>query len=95
MRPDSPRPLYAGPDDGPQSPFPVKVSGKVIKGFGRGSKEVRHRTRLYHLRRQISVTFRLFSILIDFSVRLLIETSKFSSHSLSVIIAILFRKVEM
>ena len=41
MRPDSPRPLYAGPDEGPELPFPVKVSGKVIKGFGRGSKEVR------------------------------------------------------
>ena len=40
MRPDTPRPLYAGPEDGPEPPFPVRVSGKVIKGFGRGSKEV-------------------------------------------------------
>ncbi|KAK3078799.1 hypothetical protein LTS18_006593, partial [Coniosporium uncinatum] len=35
-----PRELFAGPDDGPAPPFPLKLSGKVIKGFGRGSKEL-------------------------------------------------------
>ena len=30
----------AGPDSGPESPFPLKLDGKVIKGFGRGSSEV-------------------------------------------------------
>jgi len=39
--PKGPRELFAGPDDGPAPPFPLKLSGKVIKGFGRGSKEVR------------------------------------------------------
>lgn len=34
------RPLVAGPDGGPSSPFPIKLSGPVIKGFGRGSREV-------------------------------------------------------
>ncbi|KAF2453719.1 hypothetical protein BDY21DRAFT_117179 [Lineolata rhizophorae] len=34
------RPLVAGPDDGPEPPFPIRVAGKVIKGFGRGSKEL-------------------------------------------------------
>lgn len=41
MRPDTPRPLVAGPDDGPAPPFPITLFGPVIKGFGRGSKEVR------------------------------------------------------
>src|ERR1700761_7850781 len=40
MRPDGPRDLVAGADSGPQHPFPIKLSGPVIKGFGRGSKEV-------------------------------------------------------
>ena len=40
MRPSEPRPLTAGPDEGPKHPFPLKLNGKVIKGFGRGSKEV-------------------------------------------------------
>jgi hypothetical protein len=40
MKPDGPRDPIAGPDDGPASPFPIKLGGKVIKGFGRGSKEV-------------------------------------------------------
>jgi hypothetical protein len=40
MRPDGPRDPVAGPDDGPVAPFPLRLSGKVIKGFGRGSKEV-------------------------------------------------------
>ena len=30
----------AGPESGPVSPFPIQLSGKVIKGFGRGSKEL-------------------------------------------------------
>lgn len=40
MRPDGPRDTIAGPDDGPQPPFPLRLNGKVIKGFGRGSSEV-------------------------------------------------------
>lgn len=42
-RPDGPRDPIAGPDT-PQSPFPLKLRGPVIKGFGRGSKEVRNIT---------------------------------------------------
>lgn len=38
-RPDGPRDPIAGPDT-PQPPFPLKLRGSVIKGFGRGSKEV-------------------------------------------------------
>ncbi|RMD41241.1 hypothetical protein DV735_g3916, partial [Chaetothyriales sp. CBS 134920] len=30
----------AGPDSGPEPPFPIKLSGPVIKGFGRGSREL-------------------------------------------------------
>ena len=41
MRPDGPRDLYAGPDDGPIAPFPLRIGGEIVKGFGRGSKEVR------------------------------------------------------
>ncbi|KAE8147218.1 riboflavin kinase [Aspergillus avenaceus] len=40
MRPNGPRDPFAGPDDGPEAPFPIKLSGPVIKGFGRGSKEL-------------------------------------------------------
>jgi len=40
MRPDGPRDPTAGPDNGPEQPFPLRLDGKVIKGFGRGSKEV-------------------------------------------------------
>jgi len=40
MRPDGPRADYAGPESGPEMPFPIKLQGPVIKGFGRGSKEV-------------------------------------------------------
>ena len=39
-RPDGPRDPTAGPDNGPESPFPLRLNGKVIKGFGRGSSEV-------------------------------------------------------
>lgn len=34
------RPVIVGPESGPESPFPLQMEGKVIKGFGRGSKEV-------------------------------------------------------
>lgn len=40
MRPDGPRDPTAGPDEGPEQPFPLWLDGTVIKGFGRGSKEV-------------------------------------------------------
>lgn len=40
MRPNGPRDPVAGPDAGPESPYPIRLSGPVIKGFGRGSKEV-------------------------------------------------------
>lgn len=34
------RPSIIGPDSGPESPFPLRMGGKVVSGFGRGSKEV-------------------------------------------------------
>lgn len=34
------RPSIVGEDTGPVSPYPYKMEGKVISGFGRGSKEV-------------------------------------------------------
>ena len=34
------RPEIIGPDSGPEPPFPLRMSGKVVSGFGRGSKEV-------------------------------------------------------
>lgn len=34
------RPLIVGQDAGPASPYPLQMEGKVISGFGRGSKEV-------------------------------------------------------
>ncbi|KAJ5088277.1 hypothetical protein N7456_011893 [Penicillium angulare] len=40
MRPDKPRDPVAGPDAGPESPYPIRLSGPVIKGFGRGSKDL-------------------------------------------------------
>ena len=39
--PTGERPKIVGPEDGPEDPFPIFVSGPVIQGFGRGSKEVR------------------------------------------------------
>jgi hypothetical protein len=33
------RPAITGPDV-PEAPFPIKVRGPVVRGFGRGSKEV-------------------------------------------------------
>ncbi|EXJ93234.1 riboflavin kinase [Capronia epimyces CBS 606.96] len=40
MRPEALREPYAGPESGPEPPFPIKLFGPVIKGFGRGSKEL-------------------------------------------------------
>ncbi|KAJ5721089.1 uncharacterized protein N7483_009023 [Penicillium malachiteum] len=40
MRPDTPRDPVAGPDAGPEAPYPIRLSGPVIKGFGRGSKDL-------------------------------------------------------
>ncbi|MCJ1248490.1 riboflavin kinase [Trapelia coarctata] len=40
MRPEAPRPLFAGPEAGPEAPFPLRLGGRVVKGFGRGSSEL-------------------------------------------------------
>ncbi|KAG9548624.1 hypothetical protein KCU77_g20437, partial [Aureobasidium melanogenum] len=40
MRPEGPRDIIVGPDSGPEPPFPLKLNGEVVKGFGRGSKEL-------------------------------------------------------
>ncbi|MCJ1474181.1 riboflavin kinase [Lambiella insularis] len=40
MRPSPPRPLTTGPSSGPEPPFPLKLCGKVVKGFGRGSAQL-------------------------------------------------------
>ncbi|KAK5046400.1 riboflavin kinase [Exophiala bonariae] len=37
---DRERDQFAGPESGPEAPFPIKLQGPVIKGFGRGSKEL-------------------------------------------------------
>lgn len=37
LNPD--RPLLVGPET-PQAPYPISVAGTVVKGFGRGSKEL-------------------------------------------------------
>ena len=34
------RPEVVGPEKGPETPYPYQMEGKVITGFGRGSKEV-------------------------------------------------------
>ena len=39
MRPDTPRPLIVGPEK-PSPPFPLRLSGPIVKGFGRGSSEL-------------------------------------------------------
>jgi hypothetical protein len=39
-RPNEPREKIIGSDTGPEQPFPLRISGKVIPGFQRGSKEV-------------------------------------------------------
>ncbi|KAF2837456.1 riboflavin kinase, partial [Patellaria atrata CBS 101060] len=38
--PSGPREPIVGPDAGPSPPYPVRFGGQVIKGFGRGSKEL-------------------------------------------------------
>jgi hypothetical protein len=40
MRPDGHRDTFAGLESGPESPFPIRIEGPIVKGFGRGSKEV-------------------------------------------------------
>lgn len=40
MARDQPRPPVVGDPSGPSYPFPIKLSGPVVKGFGRGSKEL-------------------------------------------------------
>ncbi|RMZ89870.1 hypothetical protein DV736_g2906, partial [Chaetothyriales sp. CBS 134916] len=40
IRPRGPRDPVVGPDSGPETPFPIMLSGPVIKGFGRGSREL-------------------------------------------------------
>lgn len=40
MRPNQPRPPTAGAPTGPTPPFPIPLSGPVVKGFGRGSKDL-------------------------------------------------------
>lgn len=40
MRPNRNRSPVAGPVTGPTTPFPIQLSGPVVKGFGRGSKEL-------------------------------------------------------
>ncbi|KYK54963.1 Riboflavin kinase [Drechmeria coniospora] len=34
------RPAIVGPDAGPETPYPLRMEGRVIAGFGRGSKEL-------------------------------------------------------
>lgn len=40
MRPSDPRPSVTGPSTGPESPFPIRLSGPIVQGFGRGSAEL-------------------------------------------------------
>ncbi|KAK7883554.1 riboflavin kinase [Exophiala xenobiotica] len=40
MAPEGSREPYAGPESGPEQPFPIRLQGPVIHGFGRGSKEL-------------------------------------------------------
>ena len=35
-----PRERIAGPHTGPEIPFPIRLSGPIVKGFGRGSAEL-------------------------------------------------------
>ena len=41
LPPEKLRPAVAGSPTGPEPPFPIRLSGPIIKGFGRGSKEVK------------------------------------------------------
>jgi riboflavin kinase len=40
QRPNTPRSSFAGPSEGPEPPYPITLQGPVIKGFGRGSREL-------------------------------------------------------
>lgn len=40
MRPSGARPALIGADSGPSAPYPLRMKGAVVSGFGRGSKEV-------------------------------------------------------
>ncbi|KAI2636649.1 hypothetical protein GGS21DRAFT_38353 [Xylaria nigripes] len=40
MAETTPRPRILYPDSGPEAPFPLRMEGTVISGFGRGSKEL-------------------------------------------------------
>lgn len=37
---NKPRAAIIGDESGPQAQFPLRMKGTVVKGFGRGSKEV-------------------------------------------------------
>ena len=39
-QPAGDRPSTTGPETGPEPPYPIPLSGPVISGFGRGSKEL-------------------------------------------------------
>ena len=40
MAPAASRPLVVGPATGPEPPFPIRLSGPIVEGFGRGSAEL-------------------------------------------------------
>ena len=40
MATKEPRPSIVGSESGPESPYPLRMEGEVVSGFGRGSKEV-------------------------------------------------------
>jgi len=40
MGPNGARPPIIGADSGPEAPYPLRMKGAVVSGFGRGSKEV-------------------------------------------------------
>ena len=40
MKHGDPRPMVVGLESGPKAPYPLRLEGPVVKGFGRGSKEV-------------------------------------------------------
>ncbi|RUS14705.1 hypothetical protein BC937DRAFT_93459 [Endogone sp. FLAS-F59071] len=48
------RELVIGPDV-PEHPFPIRLNGEVVKGFGRGSKELGIPTGKYHWSRAIGL----------------------------------------
>ncbi|KAF7861768.1 hypothetical protein EAF04_007651 [Stromatinia cepivora] len=40
MSTQEPRPQIIGAESGPEPPFPLRMQGEVVSGFGRGSKEL-------------------------------------------------------